>query len=242
MNDFYANAGKKVSIEVAGATYSRHAIKTHFITPGESYIALVRQYVSPLYQEGDILSLSEKIVALCQGRIIDMKEIKIGWWARFLSRFVHMTPAGESVGNPYKMQIAIRLAGLPRILLAAAVAALTRPLGIRGMFYRIAGHGIAGIDGFCADAFDWYLTKGVLVPDKPDEVCDEIKAQLGVHCMVVDANDLDVEILGHSAGIAHARPMLKALIRDNPAGQGGEQTPLILIRQVSPTERPNTFL
>jgi len=171
-----------------------------------------------------------------------MKEIKIGWWARFLSRFVHMTPAGESVGNPYKMQIAIRLAGLPRILFAAAVAALTRPLGIRGMFYRIAGHGIAGIDGFCADAFDWYLSKGVLVPDKPDEVCDEIKAQLGVHCMVVDANDLDVEILGHSTGIAHARPMLKALIRDNPAGQGGEQTPLILIRQVSPTERPNIFL
>ena len=66
MNDFYANPGKKVSIEVGGATYVRHAIKTHFVTPGESYIALVRQYVSPLYQEGDILSLSEKIVALCK--------------------------------------------------------------------------------------------------------------------------------------------------------------------------------
>ncbi|MBS3873581.1 MAG: coenzyme F420-0:L-glutamate ligase [Firmicutes bacterium] len=242
MNDFCANPGKKVSIEVLGATYLRHAIKTHFVTPGESYIELVRQYVSPLYQEGDILSLSEKIVALCQGRILDMEDIKIGWWARLLSRFVHMTPAGESVGNPYKMQIAIRLAGLPRILLAAAVAAITRPLGIRGMFYRIAGHGIAGIDGFCADAFDYYLTKGVLVPDKPDAVCNEIQSALGIHCMVVDANDLDVEILGHSAGIPYPRPTLKALIRDNPAGQGGEQTPLILIRPASRAEKAEKAL
>jgi len=241
VSDFYANPGKKVSIEVLGTDYLRHAIKTHFVSPGESYVELARQYVSPLYQEGDILSLSEKIVALCQNRILDMQDIKISWWAGFLSRFVHMTPAGESVGNPYKMQIAIGLAGLPRILLAAAVAALTRPLGIRGMFYRIAGHGIAGIDGFCADAFDWYLTKGVLVPDKPDAVCDEIKAQLGMHCMVVDANDLDVEILGQSAGIPHDRAMLKALIRDNPAGQGGEQTPLILIRQL-PATRPSAPL
>jgi len=230
MGELYANPDKKIDILCDGKTYLRHAIKTHFVRPNEDYLELVRQYVSPMYQARDILSISEKVVSLCQGRIMDMQDIKISWWARFLSRFVHMTPAGESVGNPYKMQIAINLAGLPRILLAAAIAAVTRPFGIKGMFYRIAGHGIAGIDGFCADAFDWYLTKGILVPDRPEAVCDEIKAVLGIDCMIVDANDLDVEILGHSRGIGYSRAELKALIRDNPAGQGGEQTPLILIR------------
>jgi len=230
VDDFYANPEKKIAIENRGETFFRHAIKTHFVTPRESYLELVRQYVSPLYKSGDVLSMSEKVISLCQGRIVDMCEIKIGWWARLLSRFVHMTRAGESVGNPYKMQIAINLAGLPRILFAAAIAAVTRPLGIKGMFYRLAGHGIAGIDGFCADAFDWYLTKGVLVPEKPDAVCNEIKTSLGIDCMIVDANDLGVEILGYSSGIAYTTHDLKALMRDNPAGQGGEQTPFVLIR------------
>jgi len=234
MHGFYANPDKKTAIAYGGKTYFRHAIKTHFVRPNEDFLDLVRQYVKPLYQAGDILAISEKVVSLCQGRIIDMQDIKIGWWAKFLSRFVHMTPAGESVGNPYKMQIAIGLAGLPRILLAAAVAAVTRPLGVRGLFYTIAGHGIAGIDGFCADAFDWYLTKGVLVPDRPYAVCDEIQAVFGINCMIVDANDLDVEILGHSKGIGYSPAALKELIRDNPAGQGGEQTPLILIRPGCP--------
>ena len=230
MESFFANPEKRIDIEVNGKRFWRHSIRTHFITPNEDYIEIVRKYVTPLYQPGDVLSISEKVIALCQNRVLDMHDIKLSWWARFLSRFVKMTPAGESVGNPYKMQIAIQSAGLPRILLAAAVAAVTRPFGIKGMFYRVAGNGIAGIDGFCTDAFEWYLTKGILVPDKPHDVCNEIKAKLGINCMIVDANDLDVEILGHSKDLPYSMQDLKALIRDNPAGQGSEQTPLVLIR------------
>jgi len=235
MEGFYANPEKRVDIEVNGHKYWRHSIRTHFITPNEDYISIVEKYVSPLYQAGDVLSISEKVIALCQNRVLDIADIKLSWWAKFLSRFVKMTPAGESVGNPYKMQIAMNSAGLPRILLAAAVAAITRPFGIKGMFYRVAGHGVAGIDGFCTDAFEWYLTKGILVPDKPNEVCNEIKAKLGIYCMIVDANDLDVEILGHSSDMPFSKSDLKALIRDNPAGQGSEQTPLVLIRRATQT-------
>lgn len=230
MDTFYANPDKQVTIAVNGRAFFRHAIRTHFITPREDYLEIIRFYASALYQAGDILSISEKVIALCQNRILEMSEIRLGFWAKFLSRFVKMTPAGESVGNPYKMQIAINLAGLPRILLAAACAALTRPFGIKGVFYMVAGHGIAGIDGFCADAFDWYLTKGVLVPEAPNEVCREIKTKLGMDCMIVDANDLGVTILGHSDHIGFSRTELMAMLRDNPAGQGSESTPLVLIR------------
>ena len=45
--EFRANEGKSVTIEVGGKTYARHAIQTHFVQVGESYIDLVEQYVKP---------------------------------------------------------------------------------------------------------------------------------------------------------------------------------------------------
>jgi F420-0:gamma-glutamyl ligase len=228
--DFYANPGKKVDILVGDKKFLRHSIKTHFISEGEDYIEVIRQYVSPIYQEGDIVSISEKIIAMCQNKVLSTKQIKLGFWAKFLSRFVNVTPAGESVGNPYKMQIAINSAGLLRILFAAACAAVGKIFRIKGVFYKIAGHGIAGIDGFCSDAFDYYLDKGILLPENPSGVCDEIKEKLGFNCMIIDANDLGVEILGTNSDINHDAEQLKGMIIDNPAGQDQEMTPLILIR------------
>ncbi len=38
--EFRANEGKSVTIEVGGKTYARHAIQTHFVQVGESYIDL----------------------------------------------------------------------------------------------------------------------------------------------------------------------------------------------------------
>lgn len=49
--------------------------------------------------------------------------------------------------------------------------------------------------------------------------------------MIVDANDLGQEVIGHSDDIKLTEEELKGLIRDNPTGQGHEQTPLILIRK-----------
>ena len=230
MNTFYANPNKQIKIEVNGKTFARHAIKTHFVTPQENYLEIIKSYASPLYQPGDILSISEKVISICQNRIIDIKEVKLGFWAKFLSQFVLKTKAGWSVGNPYKMQVAINLAGLPRILFAAACAALTKPLGIKGLFYKVAGNGISDIDGFYGGAFDWYKTKGILGPHKPNKVCDEIQTKLGITCMIVDANDLGIKILGCSKNVGYSHEELKAMIKDNPAGQDNEQTPLILVR------------
>ena len=49
--------------------------------------------------------------------------------------------------------------------------------------------------------------------------------------MIVDSNDLGQEILGKSDDITLNYNELKELIKDNPAGQGKEQTPIILIRK-----------
>ena len=80
--DFYANEGKAVTIQANGKTYARHAITTHFVQVGENYIDLLERYVIPVYQPGDILSASEKVIALCQGRVVTEEQVKPGFWAK----------------------------------------------------------------------------------------------------------------------------------------------------------------
>ena len=62
--EFRANSGRNVIIEVNNEKYLRHAIETHYIQIGESYIDIIEKYVKPIYKEGDIISISEKIISL----------------------------------------------------------------------------------------------------------------------------------------------------------------------------------
>jgi len=103
--------------------------------------------------------------------------------------------------------------------------------GIKGVFYRIVGEEVSGLDGFYGDVWDEYTDIGIELPLDPNKVCNEIKEKLGISVMVVDANDFGQEILGKSSDINLSDEELKKLIRDNPAGQERELTPLILIRK-----------
>ena len=49
--------------------------------------------------------------------------------------------------------------------------------------------------------------------------------------IIVDANDLNVEILGKSPSILYTDTKLKQIIKDSPTGQGSQQTPILLIRK-----------
>lgn len=228
--EFRANDGKNVEIQAMGRTWARHAIQTHFVTVGESYIDLMERYVKPVYQEGDILSMSEKVIAICQKRVVTEDELKPGFWAKLLSRFVHQTSAGPGMGLPIKMQFAINVCGLPKILWAAFRAAIDKLRGVHGTFYRIAGLEVSGLDGFYGEDIPEYEHMGVRIPENPAGVCDEIYEKTGIVAMVVDANDLNVEMLGHCSQLKESDEELLDLIRDNPAGQDRQLTPFVLIR------------
>ncbi len=106
--EFVANDGKKVEITINNNIYLRHAIKTRFITLNDNYIEVIREYVSGIYEKGDIISISEKIISICQNRIIRREDIKIGLWAKFLSKFAcQKNKGGYGVGIPINMQYAI---------------------------------------------------------------------------------------------------------------------------------------
>lgn len=229
--EFIANEGKNVEIEVNGVTYMRHAIKTHFVQQGESYIDIFEKYVSPIYEEGDIVSSAEKIIALCQNRVVRRDELKIGFWAKLLSKFASHPDTGVGVGETIKMQYAITKVGLLKVLWASFAGGVCKLFGRRGVFYEIVGSDVAGLDGFYDHVWSEYRDIGIENPENPSGVCDEIKEKLGISCMIVDANDLGQEILGYSSDITLTQEELLGLIKDNPTGQGQQTTPLILIRK-----------
>ena len=129
------------------------------------------------------------------------------------------------------MQYAINKVGLLRVLWASFASAVTKLFGKKGVFYKIVGQDVSGLDGFYDHVWSEYRDIGIENPADPDKVCNEIKEKLGISCMIVDANDLGQELLGTSDDIADRKEELLGIIKDNPAGQGREQTPIILIRK-----------
>ena len=222
------------NVIVDGIEYERYAIQTHFIERGESYIELIEQYVLPLHRESDILSISEKVISMCQNNVVEKRDVKLGFWAKSLSRFASSNNHGIAMDEPYKLQLAINIAGLPRILLASVCSAVTKLFRKKGVFYKIAGHGIDGIDGFYMDSsFDVYHDIALLNPREPKKVCNEICDKLNVKCMIVDANDLSIELFGKSDSLEDINNAhLINIIRDNPAGQSDELTPFIILRKL----------
>ena len=146
--------------------------------------------------------------------------------------------AGIGVDSPYKMQFAINERGALFVLWAAFCAGVAKLFGKRGVFYEMVGQEVSGLDGFYDHEFQEYGEFGIRIPENPGKVCDEIEAATGVQAMIVDANDLNVEILGKASSVTLDDETLKGLIRDNPAGQSRELTPFILIREVKEERAP----
>ncbi len=226
-----ANPGKKLVITVNNTDWLRYPVKTRFIGPGEKIEDVVEKYILPLVKESDIVVFGEKIISLAQNRVIYKKDIIVGCCAKILSRFVKKTPYGFSVGNPLKMQVAINTAGLGRILLAGFCGCITKLFGVSGVFYRIAGNQISRLDGFYGEAFPLYAEMGILGSENPDRLCEHLKEQYGFSAVVADINDLGGNIIGKSPDLQGKDTMLLNILKDNPAGQGNEQTPIIIIRK-----------
>ncbi len=177
-----------------------------------------------------MIAISEKAVAICQGRSYPVGEVHARPLARTLSKFVGRTASGIGLGIPATMELAIREAGETRILAATAAAAVTKPFGVKGVFYRVAGPGVRAIDGPTHGTIPPYDGHAKLGPDDPAGVARELAGALGVGVAIIDANDIGVNVLGVSSGVD--AEVVESLLRDNPLGQGAQQTPVALIRPV----------
>lgn len=195
----------------------------------------MRQYVLPFLEKGDIVSTSEKVISMCQSNVIRMEDMKLSPITKIMSHFGKKTDSGIGITEPYKLQLMIDMKGMGKVLYAGVAGTFGKLMGRQGIFYEILGEEAAGIDGFYRhSAFEAYHTMATLNPKEPDKVCNEIWHQCHIPLMIVDANDINVNILGKAdilKGISDKK--LAALIEDNPAGQDDEQTPFIIIRNIT---------
>jgi hypothetical protein len=229
--DFKANEGKNLAIEINGEKWLRIPIHTHVVMRDDDiFFDVVDKYTKDIRQAGDIVFCSEKIIAITQGRSYPISEIKPSALAKFLVKFVYKSPHGIGLGSPYTMQLALEDVGIPRILLGCVAAALTKPFGVRGVFYKVCGKKAYAIDGPCDYTLPPYNKYAKKAPLKPNKVAREMKNKLGNEFIVLDANDLNVDILGKSSKSLDDK-FLKALFKDNPLGQSSQQTPIAIVRK-----------
>ena len=227
------NKGKKLTITVDGQEWLRIPIKTHVITEKDTIRKVVKKYTSHHIRGGDLVFISERVVAITQGRAFPIKNIKPSFFAGILSKMVHKSPYGIGLASPWTMELAIRETGLIRILFAAGLSGITKIFGTRGVFYKVAGKDINAIDGPCdytLPPFNKYATLG---PEKPDMVAEEIAKEFDCSVVIIDANDLGVSVLGKSSKNVEDQ-FCQNVFRDNPLGQSSEQTPIAIVRRTNP--------
>lgn len=251
-SDLEPNHNKQLDIDVKGRDYRRYPLITDMVSDKtelapfvtkrlDGFFATLRTAQKDhalMWERPWYLFMSEKIVAISQGRSYFIWDIKPGLFARLLSKFVVKTPHGIGLGSPWTMQLAIREAGLPRILFAALGGIFGKLLGHKGWFYVLAGSDVRAIDGPTEYSVYPSNVSAKLPPKGPDVVAqqltDEIEKELppeltanfrGV--VVIDANDLGRNVLGHN--VVMSTDELEEVFADNPLGQGSERTPLCVV-------------
>ncbi|MEO0072514.1 MAG: coenzyme F420-0:L-glutamate ligase [candidate division WOR-3 bacterium] len=209
--------------------FRRILVKTHIVTENDSISMIIHQYVAPLLLKNDTVAISESVVAITQGRAIDISKIQPRILAKILWRFVRKVPYGIGLRNPYSMECAFRECGSTRVLVAAFVSAFMKILGRRGDFYRICGPQAAMIDAPGTAGLSQFRNCVILGPKNPQLVVYELALKFGVPFAIVDANDIfgcKVIACSHHG----YEELISHVLQDNPMGQGAECTPIVIIR------------
>lgn len=254
--DLEPNANKELDLTLdSGQVVRRYPLRTELVDKDSDLDAAVMEHIDAFFGElpraGEehagassgrwYLFISEKIIAITQGRSYFIWDIKVGRPARVLSRYVTRTPAGIGLGSPFTMQLAIEEAGLSRVLYAAAGGAVGKVIGRKGLFYELVGNDIRAIDGPTEYSAYPSNVSAKLAPKDPDAVAARLSAAIRARVpaayrdtfagtVVMDANDIGRNVLGMDVpgGEAEKR-RLEAMFADNPLGQGSEQTPMALV-------------
>jgi hypothetical protein len=225
------NEDRSLHATVNGIVYARHPVRTHLVTADDDAVAVVTRHLGPPDPDVRLVAVSERMVAITQGRSYPIKDIRPGRLARLLERFVTRPGYGIGLGSAETMELAIREVGAPRILLAAAASAVTKPFGVHGVFYRVAGPQAKAIDGPTSYTIPPYNQAATLGPRDPDGAARTLAAAVGVPVAIIDANDAGCAVLGASPGVD--RRFVECLFADNPLGQAQEQTPICIVREMA---------
>ena len=161
-----------------------------------------------------------------QNRYISPQNLEYSLFSKALCYFFHPT---SSLATACGMQLLINRIGVTRITFSLFVGFLFKLVGIKGMFYRLTGSESSLIDDISGTVTP-YDKSIVMGPLNADLFCEEVSNYLNIDVAVVDVNDLGgVKVLASSNKTVNK--ILKKNLISNPAGNGDEKTPIVLIRE-----------
>lgn len=205
-------------------------VRTPILTESDNIFEVIETFVLPLSRPGDIVAIAESPLAIMQGRYVDPQDIKPGWIARSMCL---LCPTKTTFGRPHGMQALINEIGRITFLRAMLIGQIAKRLKIRGAFYRACGEQSILMDDISGTLppYDNFLVKG---PVRTRELVQAIRERYGLEAAVVDISDItrNNTVLAHSEG-TDSETVLR-FMAGNPAGNGGERSPLVLLRPEAP--------
>ena len=229
-------------ITVDDQTWQRLAVRTAPVGPGEQVLAsaawtlanIVPEVGPELFAGPWFAVLSGKAVAVSQRRVSPVLDVVPRRAARFLARLARRRRPGW--GEAWTMQVAIDHCGLGRMVGAVLLGASLSP---DEELYPPRPDAMAPGD-----------TAVIRAPFLPNDVAASLVAALKLAlprdavatlagAAVVSADEEECRVLGYAGGpdaeaVPRARTLLSVILADNPAGQGEEGTPLVLVASVVP--------
>jgi len=206
--------------------YKAFAIKTDLLGCFDNPVNTVIEYCKGIVEKNDILTIGESPLAIMQNRYISPQNLEYSLFSKALCYFFHPT---SSLATACGMQLLINRIGVTRITFALFVGYLFKLVGIKGMFYRLTGSESSLIDDISGTVAP-YDKSIVMGPLNADLFCKEVSNYLNIDVAVVDVNDLgSVKVLASSN--KKVNKILKRNLLSNPAGNGDEKTPIVLIRE-----------
>ena len=213
-------------VRVNETDYLRLPLHTRWLTEADELVLSLKERLG-VAQLGDTVAVSEKVVVLLTGRALNIETMQPGWLARQLAGHVRCRTDSKGLSVPEKMEYVIRTIGSSRVVAAAIAGAMTRPLGMRGTFYRLAGSVARDIDGG-RPPYE-HLLFPPLDTSVAQLICSDLERALGIGVSIVDLNDFGGSIRAVSDKSLSAAT-LAAVLNDNPMGQRQRSTPFVIVR------------
>ena len=208
--------------------YEAIAIKTNLLGAFDEPIQTIQNYCKDIVKEGDILVIGETPLAIMQGRYLHPKDLDYNFYTKILSYFFHPT---SSLATACGMQLLINEVGVTRITISLVIGFIFKLIGIKGIFYILAGKQSSLIDDISGTTVPYDKTI-VLGPKNPENLCKEISSLLNIDTAIADVNDLGrVKILAYSN--KSIKKVLLHALKINPAGNDDQKTPILLIRRIN---------
>ncbi|WP_288262259.1 hypothetical protein [uncultured Prochlorococcus sp.] len=206
--------------------YNAIAIKTDLLGCFDDPVKTVLEYCKGIVEKNDILTIGESPLAIMQNRYISPQNLEYSLFSKTLCYFFHPT---SSLATACGMQLLINKIGVTRISFALVIGFLFKLFGIKGIFYRLTGSESSLIDDISGTVTP-YDKSIVMGPLNSDLFCKEVSKYLNIDVAVVDVNDIGgVKVLASSN--KKVNKILKRNLISNPAGNGDEKTPIVLIRK-----------